>query len=59
MHSKSILLVEDNHHDEMPALRALRKVNLAKQVDVVRAEGRPGQGAVFAFTLSTPDGEAD
>ncbi len=34
--NKSILLVEDNHQDEKLILRALRKVNLANQVDVVR-----------------------
>jgi hypothetical protein len=33
---KTILLVEDNPQDEMLILRALRKVNLANQVDVVR-----------------------
>jgi len=33
---KSILLVEDNSQDEKLMLRALRKVNLANQVDVVR-----------------------
>ena len=33
---KSILLVEDNADDEMLILRALRKVNLANQVDVAR-----------------------
>lgn len=33
---KSILLVEDNPQDEKLILRALRKVNLANQVDVVR-----------------------
>lgn len=33
---KNILLVEDNHQDEMLILRSLRKVNLANQVDVVR-----------------------
>ncbi len=33
---KTILLVEDNHQDELLILRALRKVNLANQVDVVR-----------------------
>lgn len=33
---KSILLVEDNDQDEMLILRALRKVNLANQVDVAR-----------------------
>jgi CheY-like chemotaxis protein len=39
---KSILLVEDNAQDEMLVLRALRKVNLANHVDVVR----DGQQAV-------------
>jgi CheY-like chemotaxis protein len=34
--NKSILLVEDNPQDEKLVLRALRKVNLANQVDVVR-----------------------
>jgi hypothetical protein len=34
--NKSILLVEDNHQDEKLILRALRKVNLANRVDVVR-----------------------
>ncbi|RII27443.1 MAG: two-component system response regulator [Geobacter sp.] len=33
---KTILLVEDNPHDEMLILRSLRKVNLANQVDVAR-----------------------
>ncbi|MCM0084253.1 response regulator [Geomonas sp. Red32] len=33
---KTILLVEDNRQDEMLILRALKKVNLANQVDVVR-----------------------
>lgn len=36
MSSKTILLVEDNPQDEMLALRALSKVNLLNQVDVVR-----------------------
>jgi CheY-like chemotaxis protein len=36
MSVKTILLVEDNSQDEMLTLRALRKVNLANQVDVVR-----------------------
>lgn len=40
--NKSILLVEDNRQDEKLILRALRKVNLANQVDVVR----DGQQAV-------------
>jgi len=34
--NKTILLVEDNSQDEKLVLRALRKVNLANQVDVVR-----------------------
>jgi len=33
---KTILLVEDNSQDEMLTLRALRKINLANDVDVVR-----------------------
>lgn len=33
---KTILLVEDNAQDEMLVMRALRKVNLANRVDVVR-----------------------
>lgn len=36
MKIKTILLVEDNFQDELLTLRALRKVNLANQVDVVR-----------------------
>jgi len=34
--NKTILLVEDNAQDEKLILRALHKVNLANQVDVVR-----------------------
>jgi len=34
--NKTILLVEDNSQDEKLVLRALRKVNLVNQVDVVR-----------------------
>lgn len=36
MNAKTILLVEDNHQDEKLVLRALHKINLANQVDVVR-----------------------
>ncbi|WP_446810496.1 response regulator [Methylomonas sp. 2BW1-5-20] len=44
--AKTILLVEDNPQDEMLTLRALRKANLANQIDVVR----DGQQAVdFLF----------
>ena len=42
MKAKSILLVEDNLQDEMLILRALKKINLANAVDVVR----DGQQAV-------------
>ena len=33
---KKILLVEDNHQDEMLILRTLRKANVANQIDVAR-----------------------
>lgn len=36
MGDKTILLVEDNQQDEMLIMRALRKINLANTVDVVR-----------------------
>lgn len=36
MNMKTILLVEDNAQDEKLCLRALSKINLANQVDVVR-----------------------
>lgn len=36
MHTKTILLVEDNPQDEMLTLRALRRANVANQIDVVR-----------------------
>lgn len=36
MTGKTILLVEDNHQDEMLIMRALRKINLANTVDIVR-----------------------
>lgn len=35
-HPKTILLVEDNRHDEFLVLRSLNKINLANQVDVAR-----------------------
>ena len=34
--TKTILLVEDNPQDEMLTLRALRRANLANQIDVAR-----------------------
>ena len=36
MTPRTMLLVEDNQQDELLILRALRKVNLANQVEVVR-----------------------
>lgn len=36
MNLKIILLVEDNPQDEMLTIRALHKINLANQIDVVR-----------------------
>jgi CheY-like chemotaxis protein len=36
MSLRTMLLVEDNPHDELLTLRALRKVNLGNQVEVVR-----------------------
>lgn len=36
MPSRTILLVEDNRQDELLILRALKKINLANHVDVVR-----------------------
>jgi len=36
MSVRTLLLVEDNQQDELLTLRALRKVNLANQVEVVR-----------------------
>jgi CheY-like chemotaxis protein len=44
--SKTILLVEDNHQDEMLIVRALKKVNLANQVDVAR-DGQQALDYVF------------
>lgn len=47
MNRKIILLVEDNPQDEMLILRALKKSNLANQVDVMR----DGQQALdYLFT---------
>ena len=36
MTTRSVLLVEDNHQDEILILRTLHKVNLGNQIDVVR-----------------------
>jgi len=36
MNIKNILLVEDNHQDELLIMRTLKKINLANQVDIVR-----------------------
>lgn len=47
MKARTILLVEDNPQDELLMLRALRKVNLANRVDVVR-DGQQALDYVFA-----------
>lgn len=44
---KTILLVEDNHQDEMLIVRALTKVNLANQIDVTR-DGQQALDYIFA-----------
>ncbi len=44
---KNILLVEDNDQDEKLILRALRKVNLANQVDMAR-DGQQALDYLFA-----------
>jgi CheY-like chemotaxis protein len=48
----AILLVEDDSQDEMLILRALRRVNLANRVDVVR----DGQEALDYLLADGPDG---
>lgn len=47
MKSKSILLVEDNQQDELLILRALRKINLINEVEVVR-DGQQAVDFLFA-----------
>jgi CheY-like chemotaxis protein len=47
MKVKSILLVEDNPQDEMLILRALRKVRLVNQIEVVR-DGQQALDYLFA-----------
>lgn len=44
--AKTILLVEDNLQDEMLILRALRKVNLANEIEVAR-DGRQALDYLF------------
>jgi CheY-like chemotaxis protein len=46
MTPRTMLLVEDNQQDELLILRALRKVNLANQVEVVR-DGQQALDYVF------------
>lgn len=46
MNPKTILLVEDNPQDEMLTLRALRRVNLANRIDVVR-DGQQAMDYLF------------
>lgn len=58
MNSKTILLVEDNPDDELLAIRALKKNNIAKTIDVARdgAEALDylfGQGKYAGRDLNT------
>src|ERR1700739_765989 len=46
MKTRTMLLVEDNQQDELLTLRALRKVNLANHVDVVR-DGQQAMDFLF------------
>lgn len=58
MTSKTILLVEDNPQDELLILRALKKINLVNQVDVVR-DGQQALDYLFAegeFAARADDG---
>jgi CheY-like chemotaxis protein len=47
MNVRPILLVEDNPNDELLTLRALRRVNLANRIDVVR-DGQQALDYLFA-----------
>jgi len=47
METKTILLVEDNHQDELLLLRALRRVNIANDIAVVR-DGQQALDYLFA-----------
>lgn len=47
MNTRPILLVEDNPHDELLTLRALRRANIANRVDVVR-DGQQALDYLFA-----------
>ncbi|MBN9421963.1 MAG: two-component system response regulator [Candidatus Accumulibacter sp. 66-26] len=44
---KSILLVEDDAHDEMLILRALRRINLANEIEIAR-DGQQALDYLFA-----------
>jgi CheY-like chemotaxis protein len=46
MTNRTILLVEDNSQDEILTLRALKKINLANQIDVVR-DGQQALDYIF------------
>ena len=46
MNALPILMVEDNHEDELLTLRSLHKVNLANAVDVVR-DGQQALDCLF------------
>jgi CheY-like chemotaxis protein len=53
MKGRTILLVEDNRQDEMLILRALRKVNLANEVEVAR-DGQQALDYLFADSNPLP-----
>jgi len=58
MNTRTILLVEDNPQDEMLTLRALRKANVANQIDVAR-DGQQALDYLFQQgEFAGRDGEA-
>ena len=58
MKNSTLLMVEDNEQDEMLALRALRKANVANRIDVVR-DGQQALDYLFATGAFTHRASAD
>ncbi|EME71041.1 response regulator receiver protein [Paramagnetospirillum caucaseum] len=58
MKNSTLLMVEDNEQDEMLALRALRKANVANRIDVVR-DGQQALDYLFATGEFTHRASAD
>jgi hypothetical protein len=54
MIEKTVLLMEDNPQDEMLTLRALRKANLANQIDVVLDGQQARLGIDWLVTNKSP-----